>query len=1291
MAKWLPKFRAWAWTREAPLASADHVLVVNSFGQVELIVLERVPLPPGWTLESLKTFSSSSRDPEAHADDHCCLATPPSSSSSSLVSEHELGKKTSSEAIKYMTVLDYKCNRFILDPAKGIFAPILEWPDDIPQRTLSEALHGLPTAPKSNEPEESGELADDPTLVRQRLIFGKNVIEIGRVGLWKSLLDVVLHPFNLFQVAGVIIWSIQDYELYASVIFALTLLSAILTLRENRSTVEKMRRVARYVTMVSVWRGQRWMRMASDELVPGDLVQLNSQDEDHSLTTVEQDKNSASSHAKLIPFDGVLVNGDVLVDESLLTGESVPVLKETVPSEAVFASIRESYGSSQRQTTGFRETGKTMSGGIGGTSSLGSARNNHHMLINLQCKHSLFAGTRLLRARARQGKPAMVLVTRTGFLTVKGSLVQSILFPRPNNFRFYRDTMTFMTVLGGIAIVGFVLALVRLISLGASSYYIVTRCLDLITVVVPPALHTTMTIGTIFAIARLKEDHRIYCISPPKINVGALVNWVSFDKTGTLTEDGLDIVGVLPISSFIATDNTQSLPALVKAKHGLITEQDRSINNLLYVMAACHQVHRVRDHFVGDPLDLKMFAWTGWEMAQASSNPNIMGCDLREAIDEEKMVVSDVQQGEELVVLKTFEFTPVLRKMSVIVLKRKPIDGSPKINAEIEGSVLVLCKGSPEAIAACCRPETLPGNYAVVLAGYARSGYRVIACGAKTLPLLQPSQINSVVTREHAESDLVFCGFMVCENALKPETTPVISKLHAAAINTSMCTGDNVLTAVNVGRACGIIPPKALVFVASLRSPASSSETQKHPNNNEDVSTVVQWECMNNEVSGSRLQHDNNALFTLDLATLTVRPSSSKASNFEAAAGVYDRPVVLACTGDVLQQWLEQLHGNNRSMHLSDSEDDSTKSPDWLELILDKCRIYARMSPADKQLLVELMQASGKRCVAFVGDGPNDIGALKAADVGLSLSEAEASVAAPFTSQHRDIRCVVNVIREGRASLATSFSAFKFMAMYSMIQFTSIIFLYWQGSTLADFQFVYIDLMMVLPLSLLMARFGTAKELHNTPPTAKLISPTVLLSILGQTALQALIQGAAAVFTSRLPQVLARPVEREPLGESPNVELPENTSIFITSMFLYVTLAMLYCGTAPHRRRLYLPFQAWLVLATVVNVLIGVPGWIAHLDAVYNGLFGGLAHLTRSWLWAPLVAFFERRTAESFADTFQFVEIPVNHRWLMVSLALVHFIAACMCEWGLFPLILSRVNKQGNASHLLSIKAMAPV
>ncbi len=47
------------------------------------------------------------------------------------------------------------------------------------------------------------------------------------------------------------------------------------------------------------------------------------------------------------------------------------------------------------------------------------------------------------------------------------------------------------------------------------------------------------------------------------------------------------------------------------------------------------------------------------------------------------------------------------------------------------------------------------------------------------------------------------------------------------------------------------------------------------------------------------------------------------------------------------------------------------------------------------------------------GDGCNDCGALKTAHAGISLSMAEASVAAPFTSRNVHIGCVPYLIRLG--------------------------------------------------------------------------------------------------------------------------------------------------------------------------------------------------------------------------------------------------------------------------------------
>lgn len=46
----------------------------------------------------------------------------------------------------------------------------------------------------------------------------------------------------------------------------------------------------------------------------------------------------------------------------------------------------------------------------------------------------------------------------------------------------------------------------------------ILNSLDLITVTVPPALPTCLSIGISFAMSRLKS-YNIFCISPPKVNI----------------------------------------------------------------------------------------------------------------------------------------------------------------------------------------------------------------------------------------------------------------------------------------------------------------------------------------------------------------------------------------------------------------------------------------------------------------------------------------------------------------------------------------------------------------------------------------------------------------------------------------------------------------------------------------------------------------------------------------------------------------------------------------------------
>jgi cation-transporting ATPase 13A2 len=105
-------------------------------------------------------------------------------------------------------------------------------------------------------------------------------------------------------------------------------------------------------------------------------------------------------------------------------------------------------------------------------------------------------------------------------------------------------------------------------------------------------------------------------------------------------------------------------------------------------------------------------------------------------------------------------------------------------------------------------------------------------------------------------------------------------------------------------------------------------------------------------------------------------------------------------------------------------------------------------------------------------DGANDCGALRAADVGVSLSIEKASIAAHFTSNRPDISCLIKLFREGKASLVSSIQTFKYMMIYSLIQFISVTVLSIFNSYLSDNQFLVPDLFIIFPLAILIARTG---------------------------------------------------------------------------------------------------------------------------------------------------------------------------------------------------------------------------
>lgn len=100
------------------------------------------------------------------------------------------------------------------------------------------------------------------------------------------------------------------------------------------------------------------------------------------------------------------------------------------------------------------------------------------------------------------------------------------------------------------------------------------------------------------------------------MNVAGQANVFVFDKTGTLTEDGLDVLGVRSIDRHTERfSELHSEGADIPLRGG---HKDKT--PLLYALATCHSLKIVDGEILGDPLDIKMFEFTGWTLEEGRTN-----------------------------------------------------------------------------------------------------------------------------------------------------------------------------------------------------------------------------------------------------------------------------------------------------------------------------------------------------------------------------------------------------------------------------------------------------------------------------------------------------------------------------------------------------------------------------------------------------------------------------------------------------------------------------------------------
>ncbi|XP_023120279.1 cation-transporting ATPase 13A2 isoform X3 [Amphiprion ocellaris] len=860
----------------------------------------------------------------------------------------------------------------------------------------------------------------------RRRMYGANIIDVPVKPYTKLLFEEILNPFYMFQVFSITLWMIDAYYYYALCIFIISVISITISLYETRKQSVTLRNMAQLVTNVTIRRNSGAEECVSSvDLVPGDCVIIPQE-------------------GLLLPCDAALLAGECLVNESMLTGESVPVLKTPLPAgEGKYSSDTER-------------------------------------------RHTLFCGTQLIQAKG--GMPgcggAVAVVTNTGFFTAKGNLVSSILYPQPINFRFYQDAVKFLLILGCVALIGTIYIFVTLIRTNVTWLELIIRSLDIVTIAVPPALPAAITTGTIYAQRRLKSQG-IFCISPPRINICGKLSVFCFDKTGTLTEEGLDVWGVME-------GGTDGFSELVPEPRRLLP------GSMLSGLACCHTVTLLRGEPLGDPLELKMFESTGWTLQEPEGDGNVLDAEFGgHKVLAVMRPPTRISTREAVAIVQRFPFSSALQRMSVVTV------------AHGGSSALAFMKGSPEMVASLCRVETVPAQFSTKLRIFSSEGLRVLALAYK------PVDVNSdlrTIERGEVERDMQFLGLLMMKNLVKPESAKVINILRLAHIRTVMVTGDNVLTAVNVAKSCGMVgSDEKVIFVTATPHTAQSMPSLR---------------------------------FSLEDGGTTATQSSIEVITrglYQGGFGYH-----LAINGKSFAALCDYF-------------------PEYLPKVLMRATIFARMAPDQKTQLVKELQKLNYR-VGMCGDGANDCGALRASDVGVSLSEAEASVASPFTSKTENISCVPLLIREGRCSLVTSFSLFRYMAMYSLIQYCSVLILYTLKTSVADLQYLFCDLLLVTVLAIVMGKGAPSEELHPCRPPASLLALPVLGSLFIHTCMTILGQLAALFITTSQDWYI--PLNSTVYGTH-NLPNMENTSVFDLSGFQYIIMAVVVTKGYPHKKPLY--------------------------------------------------------------------------------------------------------------------------